>query len=100
MAIVKFLLGVVLWSLGMVLGSWFICSVCDAGPQLGEEYGFFSGIWHGMFSVGSIIRSWFVDGVVTKAEYYTSGYNVMWWLGTIGTWVNIFVQGVKMIFTF
>lgn len=61
---------------------------CDIDPD--ESYTWYSGIWHGMFFVPNLIRSWFSDALY-KAEDYTSAYNVFWWIFTIiDVFANLF----------
>ena len=51
--------------------------LCDIDP--GKEYTWYSGIWHGLFFVVNLIRSWFTDALY-KAEYtqqltmYSTGF--------------------------
>lgn len=54
--------------------------LCDISPE--KEYGWLSGIWHGLFFVINWIRSWFWDALY-KAEIYTSAYNVFFWIFSI-----------------
>ncbi len=51
--------------------------LCDIDP--GESYSWYSGIWHGLFFVPNLLRSWFSDAIF-KAEIYTSAYNVFYWI--------------------
>lgn len=51
--------------------------LCDIAP--GESYSWYSGIWHGLFFVPNLLRSWFSDAIF-KAEIYTSAYNVFYWI--------------------
>lgn len=51
--------------------------LCDIDP--GEAYSWYSGIWHGLFFVPNLLRSWFSDAIF-KAEIYTSAYNVFYWI--------------------
>ncbi len=51
--------------------------LCDIDP--GESYSWYSGIWHGLFFVPNLLRSWFTDAIF-KAEIYTSAYNVFYWI--------------------
>lgn len=70
-----------------ILVSYFIgWLLCDINPD--ETYTWYSGIWHGMFFVPNLIRSWFSDALY-KAENYTPAYNVFWWIFTI---VDVFVN--------
>ena len=51
--------------------------LCDIDP--GKEYTWYSGIWHGLFFVVNLVRSWFTDALY-KAEIYTTAYNVFYWI--------------------
>lgn len=60
--------------------SFFSWLLCDIKPY--EDYSWFSGIWHGLFFVPNLIRSWFWDSLY-KAEYYTTAYNIFYWIFSI-----------------
>ena len=51
--------------------------LCDINPE--KEYTWYSGIWHGMFFVVNLVRSWFTNALY-KAEIYTATYNVFYWI--------------------
>ncbi len=54
--------------------------LCDIDPA--KEYTWYSGIWHGLFFVVNLVRSWFTDALY-KAEIYTTAYNVFYWIFSI-----------------
>lgn len=54
--------------------------LCDIDPD--KEYTWYSGIWHGLFFVINLVRSWFTDALY-KAEIYTTAYNVFYWIFSI-----------------
>lgn len=54
--------------------------LCDINPN--KEYGWLSGIWHGIFFVANWIRSLFWDSLY-KAECYTTAYNVFYWIFSV-----------------
>ncbi len=54
--------------------------LCDIDPE--KTYTWYSGIWHGLFFIPNLIRSWFSDAIF-KANYYTTGYNDWWWVTVI-----------------
>ena len=54
--------------------------LCDIEP--GKEYTWYSGIWHGMFFVVNLVRSWFTNSLY-KAEIYTPSYNVFYWIFSV-----------------
>lgn len=56
--------------------------LCDIEP--GTEYTWYSGIWHGAYSVINLVRSWFSDALY-KAEISTTAYNVWYWISSIYT---------------
>lgn len=51
--------------------------LCDINSE--KEYTWYSGIWHGMFFVVNLVRSWFTNALY-KAEIYTATYNVFYWI--------------------
>ena len=61
----------------MCLVGWLFC---DISPE--KTYSWYHGIWHGLFFIPNLIRSWFGDALY-KANYYTDAYNVWWWITTI-----------------
>lgn len=55
----------------------------------------YHGIVDGLLFVGNYIRSWFVD-VPYKAEIYTTGYNIAYWLIAISE----VMQSLRFVFRF
>ena len=60
--------------------------LCDIDPE--KHYSWYSGIWHGLFFIPNLLRSWFGDALY-KATYYTIAYNVWWWITTISSCSSI-----------
>lgn len=58
--------------------------LCDIDPN--TTYTWYSGIWHGLFFVPNLIRSWFGNALF-KAESYTTAYNIWWWIVVV--WLGI-----------
>ena len=58
----------------------FAALLCNIDPEV--QYGWISGVWHGMWFLPNLVRSWFSD-VLFKAELYTSAYNVFYWIFSI-----------------
>lgn len=56
------------------IAGWLLCNI---DPD--KEYIWYSGIWHGLFFVPNLIRSWFTDAIY-KAETYTAAYNFFYWV--------------------
>jgi hypothetical protein len=48
-----------------------------------SHYTWYSGIWHGIFVVPNFVLSLFIDGIYCKAQVYTTGYNIWWWISMI-----------------
>lgn len=63
---------------------------CDIAPN--KEYTWYSGIWHGLFFICNLVRSWFSDAIY-KAEYYTTAYNVFYWIFSILTIIKFIFSG-------
>lgn len=83
--ILIYFLSLVLSYLFMIFLAWWLC---DIDPD--KTYTWYSGIWHGLWFVPNLIRSWF-GGALYKAEHYTAAYNVWWWISTIiSVWAAIF----------
>ena len=66
---------------------------CDIEPD--KTYTWYSGIWHGLFCIPNWIRSFFYSDVLCKANYYTTGYNVWWWITFIWVLLGIVAGGGK-----
>ena len=56
---------------------WLLCDI-----DTEKAYTWFSGIWHGIFFVPNLLRSWFGDALY-KAETYTTAYNIFFWIFSI-----------------
>ena len=54
--------------------------LCDINPD--KTYGWFAGIWHGMFFIANWIRWLFTDALY-KASDYTTAYNVFYWISSV-----------------
>lgn len=81
MKILRFLFAFVLGCLILVLTS-YVVELCGGEIEPGTEYGFWYGCFHGLFSIGSFIRGWFVD-VMSKADVGTVGYSIAYWVTTV-----------------
>ena len=71
------------------VGCLFAHWVCNIDPF--ETYSWYSGIWHGIFFIPNLVRSWFGD-TLYKAELYTTGYNVFWWLTVVWMVMSIIIS--------
>jgi hypothetical protein len=88
MKILKGILVFLLWLAGLFLCS-YIADYCGGGIESGTEYGFWYGCLHGLLSVANFVRSWFVD-IMCKADMYTIGYSIAYWIFTIVMAVYVF----------
>lgn len=68
---------ILIFVLVSILLGWLLCDIDPA-----KEYYWYSGIWHGLFFIPNLIRSWFGDAIY-KAETHTTAYNVSWWIFTV-----------------
>ena len=77
------------WLLGLFIISIGLCLIiCDIDPD--KTYSWYSGIWHGLFFVQNSICGLFTDNI-SKANHYTTAYNVLWWITTvINTFMAVF----------
>lgn len=71
------------------LMGWLLCDIDPA-----KEYAWYSGIWHGMFFVVNLVRSWFTDAIY-KAEIYRAGYNFFYWVFSILSVIGFIFGGGK-----
>lgn len=56
---------------------WLLCDI-----DYCEYYTWYSGIWHGLFFIPNLLRSWLGDALY-KANFYSAAYNVWWWITTV-----------------
>lgn len=66
--------------------------LCDINPE--KEYTWYSGIWHGMFFVVNLVRSWFTNALY-KAEIYTATYNFFYWIFSALSVVGFLFGGAR-----
>lgn len=69
------------------LMGWLLCDI-----DVDKEYTWYSGIWHGIFFVPNFIR-FLVWDTSYKAELYTTGYNIWYWIFSIVTTVSYIFGG-------
>lgn len=65
-------------------------------------YGWFGGIWQGMFSIGNYIISLFRDNWFVMAPSHTKAYTVFFWInciGTIASFARVYIKIVSEILT-
>lgn len=63
----------------LLIASFVSYILCDIDPN--KNYIWYHGVWHGFCFSFNFIMSLFTDQIY-KAEYYSIGYNVWWWLLT------------------
>lgn len=56
---------------------WLLCDI-----DVEKVYTWYSGIWHGFFFVPNFIRHLVWDSPY-KAEFYTTAYNIFYWIVSI-----------------
>lgn len=66
---------------------WFFC---DINPE--KYYTWYSGIWHGLFFIPNLLRSWFSDALF-KANDYSTAYIVWWWITTVLSCIGFIFGG-------
>jgi hypothetical protein len=62
--------------------------ICYINPD--KNYGWLSGIWHGIFVLPNWIASWFLDNIYCKAPHASIGYTIWWWISFILIGLGIF----------
>ena len=67
--------------------------LCNIKPD--TTYSWYSGIWHGIFFLPNLVRSWFGNALY-KAEYYTTAYNVWWWITIVLQGFYILGKGASL----
>lgn len=79
LAILTFVFGPRLLIMILVSGliGWLLCDI-----DIDKEYSWYSGIWQGLFFVPNFIR-YLVWDTPYKADIYTIGYNIWYWILSI-----------------
>lgn len=57
-----------------------------------ELYGWYAGLVHGLFFLPNLVRHLFDGDVLFKATNYTIGYNITWWIATVGSCIGWLVD--------
>lgn len=84
----------------LAISMGFSYFLCDISPDI--TYTWYSGIWHGLFFLPNWMWNGFRDNLY-KAENYTTAYNVLWWIFSIGStlfvlWLYNIPDTIKAIF--
>ncbi|MBR1518666.1 MAG: hypothetical protein IJ624_04110 [Prevotella sp.] len=77
------------------LGILFAYLLCNIEAE--HTYGWFSGLWHGIFIPFNLLRGLFVNALC-KAESCTTMYNVFWWVLAASwayTFLGLFFASIK-----
>ena len=57
-----------------------------------ELYGWYAGLGHGLFFLPNLVRHLFDSDVLFKATNCTTGYNIAWWIATVGSCIGWLVD--------
>ncbi len=57
-----------------------------------ELYSWLDGLGHGIFFLPNLVRHIFDGDVLFKATSHTVGYNVTWWVATVGSCIGWIVD--------
>ena len=57
-----------------------------------ELYGWQVGLAHGLFFLPNLMRHLFDSDVLFKAANCTTGYNIAWWIATVGSCIGWLVD--------
>lgn len=91
------LVGIGIFAIYVVVGLGITCALaawlCDIDPD--KTYSWYSGIWQGLFCIPNWVRSFFDGNVLCKANSYTAGYNIWWWIVFIWTLLGVIAGGNK-----
>lgn len=68
---------------------WLLCDI-----DIDKEYSWYSGIWQGSFFVPNFIRH-LVWGTPYKAELFTTGYNIWYWILSITSTIGYIFGGSR-----
>lgn len=81
-ALIPFL---IIYSILSLLSIW----LCDI--DVDKTYKWYSGIWHALWFIPNLIKCIFTDGL-WKAEIFTTGYNIWWWITNIIALASFFFE--------
>lgn len=78
-------------------------SCADTQPQIkecaiGYQYGFWSGVWHGLIAPFAFIGSLFSDNIAVFAVNNTGNWYVFGFLSGLGSLTNLLVVIAKIVF--
>lgn len=79
---------IIIFILVSMFFGWLLCDIDSS-----KEYSWYSGIWHGLFFIPNLIRSWFGEAIY-KAESHTAAYNFFWWIFTILSMCSFLLGGL------
>jgi len=65
--------------------------LCNINPE--ETYSWYSGIWHGIFFIPNYMFHDISADALYKANFYTTAYNIWWWICTIVSSVSFLSGG-------
>lgn len=68
---------------------WLLCDI-----NIEKEYTWFYGIWHGIFFLPNYVRHLVWD-TPFKADLYTTGYNVWYWIVSISSTLGYITGGAN-----
>ena len=57
-----------------------------------ELYEWHAGLGHGIFFLPNLVRHLFDSDVLFKATNHTVGYNIAWWIATVGSCIGWLVD--------
>ena len=57
-----------------------------------ELYGWQAGLAHGLFFLPNLVRHLFDSDILFKATNCTTGYNIAWWIATVGSCIGWLVD--------
>jgi hypothetical protein len=88
------LIGSIIFNVGIFLAFCLLTTkICYISPD--KTYSWYSGIWHGLFTIPHWIVSWFIDGIYCKAPNSTNAYGVWWYLIFIFSTLGILGGGKR-----
>ncbi len=71
-----------------------LAAILFVNIDAGEMYGWFGGLGHGIFFLPNLVRHLFDGDVLFKATNHTAGYNVTWWIATVGSCIGCVVDAI------
>lgn len=90
----ELILGLLVMFIPGMLFAYFLCSI---DPWV--DYGWFAGIWHGLFSLPNMALCIFNDNIYYFALNHSTFYTIFYWISALATAIPAFSKLFEIIIT-